>query len=138
MPTQPSPEAFPFPANESEAKQKAAETEAQLQSSGDVPRETERRVTVLEQFIRNRPNSRGAKFLAIMDRIRALFYNPNTPEGQQRAQQYRGRMGMVRSLLDLFGAVTGQQTTLENIGNQNQPEQNRTQSPASPPPPAAQ
>lgn len=136
MPVPSTPDAFPFPGeHESEAKQKSAnEAEAKLKASSDIPQATERRVTVLEQFIRNRTNSRGARFLAMMDRIRALFYDPNTPEGQRRAQQYSGRTGMVRSFLDLYSAVTGQQTTLENIGNPNRPEQR----PPSPPPPTAQ
>jgi hypothetical protein len=111
MQSTPTPDLFPFSAEptarvEGDATLSGNEAEAKLKADTDLPVATGRRTTLIEQFIRNRPDSKGAKLLGIADRLKALFVNPLTPEGQARINRNRG-LGILGSLLDVFAAIKG-------------------------------
>ncbi|HRH93507.1 MAG TPA: hypothetical protein PKV72_03160 [Candidatus Peribacteria bacterium] len=104
-------EAFPFstvPATESAVKTEAQtkESEAAAKETA-VPAEAGRRVTLIEQFMRNRPGSKGARFLGFMDAIKALFVSPTGPDGRRQISGNRS-LGMANSLMGIFAAFKGE------------------------------
>ncbi len=99
------PGSFPFPVSEDAPPPRVEGTpnpEAEQKAGVDVPAAAGRRVSVVEQFVRNRPDSRGAKFLGIMDRIGALFKNPHQQQSHSNITVQRGM-----SLYALLGAILG-------------------------------
>jgi hypothetical protein len=125
---------FPFPAAEGDAKAKT-ETENRLQAGAEGPPAVAsgRRVTVLEQFIRNRPESKGAKMLGIMDRVRALFKNPHDgPRDSNNPSLQRGI-----SLYRLLEAIMGQRpenAVIDRVDRRMNRGGDETNTPPPPPP----
>lgn len=117
-------EAFPFstvPATESAVKTEAQtkETEAAVKE-GAVPAEASRRVTLIEQFMMNRPGSKGARFLTFIEAIKALFVSPTGPDGRRQISGNRS-LGMANSLMGLFAAFKGDSFQSPLAGGQTGP-----------------